>query len=126
MDIFEKAKELGEAIASSKEMDEYKKIEASLASDEKAKSLMNDYKLLQIEVVKASKEGRDKDVIEAIKNNLLDKQKEINEYKVTADFLVAKSNLDSLMKRVNDVIIYSISGEEPCSPNKCRSCSGCK
>lgn len=126
MDIFEKAKELGQAIASSKEMDEFKKAEASLEGDEKGQALMKDYKLLQIEVVKATREGRDKEVIESIKNNLLDKQNEINKYSVTGNFLVAKSNLDALMKKVNDVIIFTISGEEPCSPNKCGSCSGCK
>ncbi|MDP4094213.1 MAG: YlbF family regulator [Bacillota bacterium] len=126
MDILEKAKELGKMIAASDEMTEFNKAEAAMEIDEKSKVLMNDYKLLQIEVVKATREGRDKSIIESIKDRLVAKQDEINKYKITGDYLVAKANMDNLIKKVNDVMIFAITGEESCNPNKCNSCSGCK
>jgi cell fate (sporulation/competence/biofilm development) regulator YlbF (YheA/YmcA/DUF963 family) len=124
MDILDKAKELGHMIGDSTEMTTYKVCEAKVEQDEASQRLLNDYKLLQIEMVRATKENRDKSIIEAIKERLLGKQEEINNYKVTSDYLEAKSALDSLMKRVNDVMIFAITGEESCSPDKCGSCGG--
>ncbi|MCX7709637.1 MAG: YlbF family regulator [Clostridia bacterium] len=127
MDIVTKAKELGKMIGESEEMTNLKKAEAGIEQDPKAGTLMNDYKLLQIEMVRATKENRPKDVIEEIKGRLLAKQEEINQYETTLFYLESKTKFDKLMKNVNDVIIFAISGEEPCSPHKCSSCGGgCK
>ncbi len=127
MDIIEKAKELGTMIANSPEMEKLTRAEEMMESDQKAKALLNDYKLLQIETVKATKENREKSVIESIKERLLAKQEEINKYEVTVNFIEAKNNFDALMKTINDVIVHSITGEEPCSSDKCKSCGGgCK
>jgi len=127
MDIMSKARELGEAIAASSEMKRLKDSETELENDVQGKRLMNEYKLLQIELVKATKEKKDKAVIDNIKQQLISKQQELNEYDITYNFLTAKSDFDKLMKTVNDVIIFTITGEEPCSPGKCSSCGGdCK
>jgi len=127
MDIIQKATDLGAAIGASEQMTALKNAEAALESDDRAKTLLNDYKLLQMEVVKATKEKREKDVIDSIKERLLKKQEELNNYKTTKDYLVAKSEFDAFMKQINNVIIFAITGEEPCSPSKCGSCGGgCK
>lgn len=127
MDIITKAKELGESIASSKEMENLKNSEIELEKDRKAKELLNDYKLLQMELVRATKEKREKEIIDSIRLRLMSKQDELNDYDVTKNYLSAKATFDKLMKTVNDVIVFSISGEEPCSPKKCGSCGGgCK
>jgi cell fate (sporulation/competence/biofilm development) regulator YlbF (YheA/YmcA/DUF963 family) len=127
MDVMAIARELGEAIAASSEMKKYRDSEAEFNNDYKAGAMMNDYKQLQIELVKATKENKDKTVIDSIKQRLMSKQQELNEYDITYNYLVAKSDFDKFMKTVNDVIIFSITGEEPCSPDKCGSCGGgCK
>ncbi len=127
MDITEKARELGLMMASSKEMEEYKNSEAAMQSDVKSTTLMNEYKQLQIELVKATRENAAPEAIEEAKQKLLAKQKEINEYPVTFDFLSAKANLEALMKKVNDIIIFSITGEPTCTDDKCKTCGGgCK
>jgi len=127
MDIITKARELGELIAASEQMASFNKAEEAMQNDSRAKTLFNDYKLLQIEVVKATKEKRPDDITQSIKDRLMAKLDEINNYTVTKDYLQAKAEVDRLMKTVNDVIIYSITGEEPCSPSKCGSCGGgCK
>lgn len=124
MDITEKARELGLMLANSKEMELYKNTEAEMQADEKSTTLMGEYKQLQIEMVKRTREGATPDVIEQTKQNLLAKQQEINEYPKTFNFLTAKANLEALMKKVNDIIIFSITGEPTCTDDKCKTCGG--
>ncbi|HEY5584903.1 MAG TPA: YlbF family regulator [Ruminiclostridium sp.] len=127
MDITEKARELGLMLANSKEMEIYKNSESVMQSDEKSTKMMSEYKQLQIDMVKRTRAGVEAQVIEDTKQKLLAKQKEINEYDKTNDFLTSKANLEALMKKVNDIIIFSITGETACSDEKCSSCGGgCK
>ena len=127
MDVIAKAKELGESIGASQQFIDFKKTEIDVEKDAKAKQLLNDFKLLQIELVKATKGKKGAEIIESIKERLTLKQDEINNYDTTKKYFNAKSSFDRLMKTINDVIIFSITGEEPCSPNKCSTCGGgCK
>jgi len=127
MDITEKARELGLMLANSKEMQVYKNSESAMQSDEKSTKLMSEYKQLQIDMVNRTREGAEVQVIEETKEKLLSKQQEINEYDITLDFISSKANLEALMKKVNDIIVFSITGEPTCSDDKCSSCGGgCK
>jgi len=127
MDITEKARELGLMLANSQEMVSYKNSESAMQSDEKSTKLMSEYKQLQIDMVKRTREGAEVEIIEETKQKLLAKQQEINEYEITYNFLTTKANLEALMKKVNDIIIFSITGESACSDEKCSSCGGgCK
>lgn len=124
MDITEKARELGLMLANSKEMELYRTTEAAMQSDKKSTVLMNEYKQLQIEMVKRTRESAGPEIIEETKQKLLAKQKEINEYDITSNYLSAKGSLEALMKKVNDIIIFSITGETACSDDKCATCGG--
>lgn len=124
MDIINKAKELGYMIGESQQMLRLQNAEVAMESDEKAKQLMREYKQVQIALVRATKEKQELETIEELRQKLMGKQEEINSYSITNEYLEAKSNFDSFMKTINDVIIFSITGEEPCSPNKCGSCGG--
>ncbi len=127
MDIIEKARELGQLLAKSPEMQQYNTTEAAMKSDDKSATLMNEYKQLQIEMVKLTRGGAETKEIEQTKEKLLAKQLEINAYSVTMEYLTAKANLEALMKKVNDILVYSITGESECSDEKCKSCGGgCK
>jgi cell fate (sporulation/competence/biofilm development) regulator YlbF (YheA/YmcA/DUF963 family) len=123
MDVLEKARELGEMLGDSLELLRFKKAETTLEGDDRGMGLMQDYKLLQIELVKATREKKGEVQISEVKDLLMAKQKEINEYPVTLEYLEAKSAFDSLMKNINDVITFAITGEM-CSPSKCSSCGG--
>ncbi|ACL76049.1 YlbF family regulator [Ruminiclostridium cellulolyticum] len=124
MDIIEKARELGQLLAKSKEMQEYNTTEAAMKSDDKSNTLMSEYKQLQIEMVKLTRGEAETQAIEETKEKLLAKQLEINSYSVTMNYLTAKGNLEALMKKVNDILVYSITGESECSDDKCKSCGG--
>ncbi|QNU65291.1 YlbF family regulator [Ruminiclostridium herbifermentans] len=127
MDITEKARELGLMMAESKEMKAYNSAEAAMKADEKSNKLMKEYKQLQIEMVKATRENAGAEAIDKAKIKLLEKQQEINDYEITNNYLVSKANLEALMKKVNDIIVYSITGESGCTDDKCKTCGGgCK
>jgi len=125
MDIIAKARELGNLIASSREMNVLRECELRVMQDKKADRLLREQKMIQDELLKAAKRGDNSDIYEQLKKILASKQEEIRNYSVTADFLKAKSDFDNLMKTINDVILFTITGEEPCSADKCSSCGGC-
>ena len=124
MEILEKARELGHMIADSAEMTRLKDSEAALEADSRAKQLMDDYKQLQIALVRASKGKRPLEEIEAAREKLINKQLELDEYKITGEYLEAKNAFDKFMGNINSVITFGLTGEE-CSPSKCSSCKGC-
>lgn len=124
MDILDKASELGHMIADSAEMIRLKDSEVALESDAHARELMEDYKQLQIELVKASREKKPAEDLDSIKERLIAKQLDLNEYGKTNEYLEAKSAFDRFMGNINNVITFAITGEE-CSPSKCGSCKGC-
>ena len=116
MDIMEKAKELGTMIGSSDEMVSYKKWEESLERDHRARAILREYQSLQTEMLRAAQEDTDKSILDEIKRRLLDKFDEVNECEITRNFIDSKDNLYRLIKKENDVLVYSISGEESCHP----------
>lgn len=124
MDILDRAREFGHMIAETAEMVRFKDSEAALESDTHATGLMEEYKQLQIELVKATREKKPVEELDPIKEKLLEKQRELNEYGKTSEYLEAKSAFDRLMENINNVITFAITGED-CSPAKCSSCKGC-
>lgn len=100
MDIFTKAKELGELISNSDEMTNYKKWEASLERDHKARAILREYQYLQTEMVRAAQEDKDKSVIDDIKERLLSKFDEINNNEITRNYIESKEKLDRLIKKL--------------------------
>lgn len=126
MDIIDKARELGQGIADSNEMKRLKESDINLQNSSAAMKLMQEYKELQVELVRASKARSDTETLEGIKEKLLLKQQELYQNKITNEYLEAKSEFDNFMKKINDVISFAITGEEPCSSSKCGSCGGCK
>jgi len=124
MDIISKAKELGNMIGSSDEMANYKKWEDGLARDHKARVILKEYQEVQNEMVMAVHGDSEKEELDEIKQKLLEKFDEVNDCDVTRNYIAAKEKLDLLIKKVNDVLVYSITGEEAYSSSSCSSCSG--
>ncbi len=123
MDILIKARELGDLLGNSPELLKLKKAEAILEGDERGMGLMEDFRLLQVELVKAARDKKAEVQISEIKDMLMAKQNEINTYPVTSVYIEAKNEIDNLMKNINDVITFAITGED-CLPSKCSSCCG--
>lgn len=127
MDIFEIAKMLGKHLADSPEMARYKVAEAAFLADDMAPALMQTLREKQIAVAQAARnEGISKEEIEACKSEMQLASANLMDNAIASEFIESKGAFEGLMKQVNDTIIFSITGEEPCSSGHCSSCSGCK
>lgn len=127
MDIMTMAKELGTMIKNSEQMTNLKKSEQDVQNDDKARTILNDYGVLREEMVKALEKDGDNVGVEDIKKMILVKHEEINTYEVTKKYVEANQEYEKLMKTINDVITFAITGEDPCSSHDCGSCGcGCK
>lgn len=90
MDYVEAASALGEAIKESPEFIAWQNAELALLQDEKGQDLINDFKDLQRKIVNGSRDNMDKDELEKIRDTLMDKQKELNEYEITKNYFDGK------------------------------------
>ncbi|MBP3392320.1 MAG: YlbF family regulator [Clostridia bacterium] len=126
MDYVEAASQLGAAIAESGEFQAWKEAETALILDEKAPVLMQEYKDLQVKLVQGSRDDLAKEELEKIRDTLMAKQQELNEYPVTKAYFEGKKGFENMMRTVNDVIQHYVAGggEGGCS-GSCSSCSGC-
>lgn len=124
MDYVDAASQLGEAIVNSAAYITLKNAELAMMQDEKAQTLMSEYRELQAQMVRASREDESKESLEAIRDQLLAKQTELNEYSVTKDFFDGKKGFESMMKTINEIIAHFVNGGSSCGGN-CASCGGC-
>ena len=125
MDYVEAASALGEAIRSSVEFQTWQNAELAMLQDEKAQTLMSDFKDLQMKLVHASRDDMDKDELEKIRDVLMDKQKELNEYEVTKNYFDGKKGFETMMRTVNDIIQHFLQGDNGGCSGSCSTCSGC-
>ncbi len=125
MDYLEAAAILGQALLDSGEYKQFKDAENALLTDPKAQQIIMEHKELQDEMVEASRNDMDKETLEKIRDTLLAKQKELNEYEVTKQYLKAKQGFELMMKSVNGVLEHFLSGGDSSCSGSCSSCSGC-
>ncbi len=135
MDVISIARQLGKAL---QEEEAYKKMIAAAAANDANAELQEDiekFNLLRLQLnEEISKEDSDKEKVESIQKELTDLYT-----KVTADpnmiaFNDARTELEGLLDKVNQIITAAASGEDPetfeihdhssCGGN-CASCGGC-
>ena len=129
MDYVEAATLLGEAIVESGEFNNWRESEKAVLADEKAQALMLEFRDLQTDMAKASgRENITKEELETIRDTLLAKQNELNEYEATKNYFDARQGFQVMMKTVNEILQYYIDGRTSesggCNGN-CQGCSGC-
>jgi len=129
MDILEKAKELGQMLAASVENKRVIHAEIAQANDKEAQKLLKRYNDKRREIdQKMRAEQPSQEMLEEYRDEL---QKEFNlllENKNIKEYIEAKKEFDKLVRSVNDVLNFYITGKEQsgCSPGACGSCSGCR
>ena len=90
MDYVEAASLLGSSIALSGEFQTWKEAEAALIIDPKAQTLIKEYKDLQVRMVEGSRQDLAKEELERIRDTLMAKQQQLNEYEVTKKYFDGK------------------------------------
>ena len=125
MDYVEAASALGEAIKESAEFTAWQEAELALMQDEKAQELMNDFKDLQMKLVHGSRDDMDKDELEKIRDTLMEKQRELNEYEITKNYFDGKKGFETMLRTINDIIQHFITGDSGGCGGSCETCGGC-
>ena len=125
MDYVEAASLLGSSIALSGEFQTWKEAEAALIIDPKAQTLIKEYKDLQVRMVEGSRQDLAKEELERIRDTLMAKQQQLNEYEVTKNYFDAKKGFENMMSTVNDIIQHYLEDGGGCT-GSCQTCGGCQ
>lgn len=125
MDIIEKTRELGEMIQKSEEMKILKAAEEKQAGDEETVKLIQTYNMKCAEISNDVQQGRisQKEAMEINKKEYENVMKNEN----IANYVKAKNAFNDLIEKINGVLTFYITGEEPggCSHECCDGCGGC-
>ena len=126
-EIFEKARELGEAIIESAEYKELKKAELEQEEDEEAMALLKEYSELRTSLAQEIQKG---DVSEEEMASIRERLEEAYEKVTTNDHITAYINaqrtFQAIIDQMNNIISFHITGKIPggCTGN-CSSCNSC-
>lgn len=125
MSILDKARELGEEIASSTELGEMREAEAAMMSNPEANNLVREFNEKQKIYMDLKSKGAnltDDQIseVEDIEHMVLDNP-------LIVDFFRKQQNFERIIEEINDIIAKAIAGEESgCSDDCCSSCQGCQ
>lgn len=125
-EIFEKARELGEAIIESAEYKELKKAELEQEEDEEAMALLKEYSELRTSLAQEIQKG---DVSEEEMASIRERLEEAYEKVTTNDHITAYINaqrtFQAIIDQMNNIISFHITGKMPggCSGD-CSACGG--
>ena len=125
-EIFEKARELGEAIIQSKEYKELKDCELKQENDQEALALLQEYSTVRSNLASEIQKG---DVSEERCAQIREELEEAYSKMTTNDTITAYINaqrtFQAIIDQMNSIISFHITGKMPggCSGN-CSSCGG--
>lgn len=123
--VEEKTRELGELIQQSEEMRKYKAAEAKQNDDEEASRLMREFNVERINLARDMQNGKITRSEAVQKNNeafdaLLEKSGIIKEY------VEAKKEFDLMIQKMNQMLNFYITGQDPSCTHDCSTCGGCQ
>ena len=124
MDILKKAHELGEMIKNSPEMKAMDEAEEVQKNDVKAEELLQEYNLKRMNIARDFHEGKIQQAEAIIKNNEAFAEM-VKANKSIADYVEAKKTFDEMVQKVNQVLNYYITGQDPNCTHDCSTCGGC-
>lgn len=122
--ILEKARELGEAIQQSEEMKRYKAAELKQSQDEAAADLMREYNIKRMNLARDMQNGKIERA-EAVKQNTMAFEEMVEKSETIKEFVAAKKEFDTAIQRMNQMLNYYITGQDPNCTHDCSTCGGC-
>lgn len=132
-EILELAQRLGNAIADSEEIKNYKEMEKIYFESEEAQLAMQNYEETRSKMtVKAKEEGMTPESLKLFQSEMQAAMEKLVENKTVKEYLDAKAAFNDVLNKVNSIIAYCVQGEEQgiveggggCSGN-CSQCSSC-
>lgn len=127
MDVLEKAKELGEALANSAVFQRMKAAEEAQAKDEIATKMLAEYNQKTNEfAAKVKAKQPTKEELEFYRDTLHTEFEKLMQNATIAEFIASKKEFDDLMKKMNRILSsYVTPQEESTCSGSCSSCGGC-
>ncbi|MFZ5648825.1 MAG: YlbF family regulator [Bacillota bacterium] len=128
MSILEKARELGEEIASSVELTEMRDAEMAMMSDPEARSLVEEFNQKQRYFLDMKSRGEH--LAEEQIRDVEDLERRVLENPLIVDFFRKQQSFEEIIEGINKIISTAIAGgnsgcSDGCSDDCCSSCSGC-
>lgn len=123
MSIYEKARELAEAITNSDELRAVKENEIKIMIDPDARKIIEEYQAIQVEAINSGVQYEDlpqekKDSMEAL-------EKEMNDNEIVRDYIAASNELNQILESINMIIGSALNGGSESSCSSCSSAGGC-
>ncbi len=125
-EIFEKARELGEAIIESKEYKELKEAELRQEQDEEALTLLKEYSDVRSRLAQEIQKGDvDDSRIAEIREELEEAYEKMTTNDSITAYINAQRTFQAIIEQMNNILSFHITGKMPggCSGN-CSSCGG--
>ena len=125
-EIFEKARELGQAIIESKEYKELKACEQAQENDEVALTLLKEYSEVRSNLASEIQKGDvSEERIAEIREELEEAYSKMTTNDTSTAYINAQRTFQSIIDQMNSIISFHITGKMPggCSGN-CSSCGG--
>lgn len=125
-EIFEKARELGEAIIESKEYKELKEAELRQEQDEDALRLLKEYSDVRSRLAAEIQKGDvDDSRIAQIREELEEAYEKMTTNDSITAYINAQRTFQAIIEQMNNILSFHITGKMPggCSGN-CSSCGG--
>ena len=126
-EILNKAHELGELIASSRELAEYQAQEMAFAADAEAQKALSVYEEKSAALAEEMRSGAmTPERLQGFRDRMNGMMAELTENPTAKAYLEAKSAFNRIITQINEILGYHINGGEEggCGGN-CSGCSGC-
>lgn len=124
MSILQKAKELGEEIASSAELTGMRDAEIAMMNDPEARSLVEEFNQKQRHFLDMKSRGEF--IGEEQMREVDDLEKRVLDNPLIVDFFRKQQSFEEIIEGINKIISTAIAGgASGCSDDCCSSCSGC-
>lgn len=128
MDIYEKARELGDLISESDELKKLRDAEETIINNQQALDIFNEFSSIRQEYANLMEGTDDQSKLEDVKTRLLAKNEEIMKNETTKNYIDSKTAVDNIFKSVTDILMKAVNGSDEesggCSTSDCSGCGG--
>ncbi|MFZ5644179.1 MAG: YlbF family regulator [Bacillota bacterium] len=128
MSILEKARELGEEIASSIEIQQMRDAEIAMMNNQEARNLVEEFNEKQRKYLDMKAQGVT--LTDGQIKEVEELEKRVMDNPLILDFFRKQQNFERIIEQINEIISSAIAGgssgcEGDCSDDCCSSCSSC-
>lgn len=124
MSIMEKAYELGQEIAMSKELREMKNAELEMMQDDEAQKIIQEFNEKQKLFMAMQREGNKP--TESQKEEVKDLEQRMLDNPLIYKFFKAQQDFEKVLEEINEIISRAIAGEHSsCDDSCCSTCGTC-